>query len=962
MADRNLVLQLLITAKDQASSVFGKVFSALNDATNVIASTVREAFSNLFGGGLDSAAAFEQQLNAVAAKGGYTAAELEKLRAAADQIGAQFGVSGLEAAKGMEVLAAAGLKVNDVITTLPQVMALARLEGTSLDATATKLADSLSVMGLGFEHAGRMADVLAQGANITLSSASQLGDALTLAGGAAKNYGLDLEQAVAALDLLHKNGIKGSEAGNALKNILLQLLDPTSQASQAIEALGGNARDFESVLEALRPQTEAAKNAILKFGTEAAPALFALRKEGVQGMAEFTSQLRNAAGAAQTASDTMSGGLNKALEALSAAWETLKRNLLTPLLEPLTRQAQALTSRLNDLAQSPAIRQFGEVIAAAAKTGLDWLNRLATEGVGALQRFTGGLSFAAITQKVSDAKENLTRLIGAGLDATAAKFREVATGIVQTSTQLVVDIKTGLIGLLDGIRQLPIVQGEAFDKLTASIRTLKQGLPELAAVAKAAGEQSAAAQQDYNAALKRTEQAYSDLKTGAGEYERSVREGAARMGVSEQEYIDYIKQHGVELEKVIPIEVERFQAVTAAQAELIQQTQKKNEVDQAGFDLAKTLAAAGIDAAEIKRIEALAAGDLTTALQIEAEQRQAATAATQDQADADQARTESAAQATAETQRAAEAEKQHAEQVKQLANAAAVFYSTLSQKAAQAWSYWDGLYFAVQAVSEPVFETGNAFDQLAEKVRSNADNMYINLALASASIERAFFAQKKVLTDYAGQLETAGYWMDRLAEKTQAGTVTMQDVALATRAADQELGYLDEQDLEQLRGAIGDANAQLRQMQEEAQSAQDRLAELNAEIAKERGDTTTADRLRLELEQRQALADLESQLAEARAANNRELIALYEEQKRKLQELYDLKERNLRQEQQTSAAASAASAASAAQPTSSRTGGGGSGVSIVVNAPNARLLDDQFVAILARRLAPEFSNINRRLS
>ena len=74
-----------------------------------------EAFSNLFDGGLDSAAAFEQQMNAVATKGGYTAAELTKLRTAADQIGAAFGVSGLDAAKGMGLLAAAGLKTGDVI-------------------------------------------------------------------------------------------------------------------------------------------------------------------------------------------------------------------------------------------------------------------------------------------------------------------------------------------------------------------------------------------------------------------------------------------------------------------------------------------------------------------------------------------------------------------------------------------------------------------------------------------------------------------------------------------------------------------------------------------------------------------------------------------------------------------------------------------------------------------------------
>ncbi|MDG4553606.1 MAG: hypothetical protein P9E24_05085 [Candidatus Competibacter sp.] len=65
MADRNLVLQLLITAKDAASGVFATVFRALNDSTNVIATHVREAFSNLFGGTVDSAAVFEQQLSNV---------------------------------------------------------------------------------------------------------------------------------------------------------------------------------------------------------------------------------------------------------------------------------------------------------------------------------------------------------------------------------------------------------------------------------------------------------------------------------------------------------------------------------------------------------------------------------------------------------------------------------------------------------------------------------------------------------------------------------------------------------------------------------------------------------------------------------------------------------------------------------------------------------------------------------
>ncbi len=913
MADRPLLLQLLITARDDATAVFSKLFSFLDRTTSATANLLREQFVNLFGGGIESAANFEQQMLAVAAKGGYTAAELEKLRQAADQIGAAFGVNSLEAAKGMEILAAAGLKVEDIISTLPKVMALARLEGISLDAAATKLADSLSVMGLGFEHAGRMADVLAQGANITLSSATQLADALTGVGGAAKSYGLSLEQTVAVLDLLHKNGIKGAMAGTALSAVLMQLLNPASKASAAIAGLGGNAADFESVLRVLTPQTELTKSAILTFGETAIPALFALRQEGVAGMTEFTQSLKNAAGAAQTATDTMSGGLNNALTALSAAWDAIKKNLLTPLLEPLTQQATRLTSQLNDLAGSQGIRQFGEVIAASAQTALNWLNRLAKEGLAAIQQFSGGLDLQGIAQKVTDAKDNIVALLGAGLDTAAAKFREVAAGMVQTTTRLVVDIKTGLIGLLDAIRQLPIVQGEAFDRLSASIKSLRQGLPELAAVAKAAAAQSARAQLDYNAALERTQQAYQDLEAGAGAYERSVREGAAHMGLSEQEYIRYLQQHGVELQKLIPIELNRFQAVTQVQAELLQQTEQQKKVDLETVDIEKILQAAGVDDLEIKRQQALAAGDFTGALKIEAEQRKATGDAIEKNTQATQA--DSAAQQenikVVDTSRQA-LQRTNAiiadtrKQMEALSETTKRFYDVQFTLALQQ----AGMEGAFEANRQAMANFNADLSASSEKLADYAEAFNKAVDLEQQGLERMAFAMNgfakidAAVEIASGRAQQAYYQQAAAAEQLRVSieTMSVSNVTAATqlnqaaRMAESGFKFLDEEDLSGLRQSIADASNRMRELQEETKSAQERLLALNAEIAAERGDTATSERLKLQLEQQQALADLEIKLAEARTANNNELIRLYEEQERKLQTLYTLKEKNLEQD------------------------------------------------------------------
>ena len=77
-------------------------------------------------------------------------------------------------------------------------------------------------------------------------------------------------------------------------------------------------------------------------------------------------------------------------------------------------------------------------------------------------------------------------------------------------------------------------------------------------------------------------------------------------------------------------------------------------------------------------------------------------------------------------------------------------------------------------------------------------------------------------------------------------------IAQATRAAGGELAMLDEEDLSGLQSALDEAKQKLQEPQDEANAARDRLSELNAELAREQGDTDTADQLELELAKRAA--------------------------------------------------------------------------------------------------------------
>jgi len=194
------------------------------------------------------------------------------------------------------------------------------------------------------------------------------------------------------------------------------------------------------------------------------------------------------------------------------------------------------------------------------------------------------------------------------------------------------------------------------------------------------------------------------------------------------------------------------------------------------------------------------------------------------------------------------------------------------------------------------YEQQGAFTQHAK----GWDGWAAGTARAAQEVKQAYETQKAAITGMDDALkqfnETGIYNANVQQAMIQAGG----DLA-------SQFDLMDQQSFDNLRGSLEQANQKLRDMQQEAQDAADRLAELNAEIAAERGDTATADRLKLELQQRQALADIDAKIREAEMQGNTTLLAALEEQRRKLEELYALKERNLekdiqsRQEQEQSA-------------------------------------------------------------
>lgn len=331
MAD--LITRIIINARDNASATLGSIQeNAGKLATALAAYFTFDTFKDL----VNSAAKFEKELDAVAAKGGYTSEEMKKLSEFATTVGVEFGRSGTEAAQGLTILAGAGLSASEAMKALPSVLAVSASESVSMEVAASGLIATVGIMGLKFSDTARVADVLTKAANLSDASVVGLNESFKGVGAQAAAAGYTVEQTAAMLDVLAKYALKGEVAGTGLGATLTALNDPTSKARVELSKLGINTSDIGMAMDGMKKAGLSSASAILAFGDTAKTTVLALMKEGSPALKKFEEDLVSAGGASRQTAATMTSNFEGAKEKMFAVFENLKITLGTPILEPLT--------------------------------------------------------------------------------------------------------------------------------------------------------------------------------------------------------------------------------------------------------------------------------------------------------------------------------------------------------------------------------------------------------------------------------------------------------------------------------------------------------------------------------------------------------------------------------------------------------------------------------------------------
>jgi len=281
------------------------------------------AFAAILGNAFKTIKEFEQGLADLSAITGATGKDLDFLKNSAIDLGQKVEGGAKAVIEAYKLIASAKPELLSNVKALNQVteaaVTLAQAAGMELPEAATALTDALNQFGAGADEAQLFIDALANGAKFGSAEIPQLTEALLKFGAVARSSNISIQESAALVELLAENGLKGADAGTALRNVLLKISAPNALPKLAraefeklgisLQTLGDKAIPIQQKLELLKPLLKDNASIVKVFGLENATAAINVLSH-TERLAELTGQMKEVGTAEQQAAtrmDTLTG-------------------------------------------------------------------------------------------------------------------------------------------------------------------------------------------------------------------------------------------------------------------------------------------------------------------------------------------------------------------------------------------------------------------------------------------------------------------------------------------------------------------------------------------------------------------------------------------------------------------------------------------------------------------------------
>lgn len=451
------------------SATAGQKFKGFSSALNTVGSGLAKGVTlPLLGVGTAAvkvASSFDSAMSEVKAISGATGTQFTQLRDKAIEMGAKTKFSATESAEAFKYMAMAGWDTKDMLNSISGVMNLAAASGEDLGTVSDIVTDAMTAFGLAADGTTK---VLKNGYNVEVSNAEHFSDVLAEASsrsntnvslmGATFKYvapiagamGYSIEDTAVAIGLMANAGIKGEQAGTALRSTITRLVKPTKESGTAMDALGisvtnsdGSMKSLDNILKQVRgsmsglTEDQKASYAAMLAGQEGMSGLLAIVNASDEDYQKLSESIQNCTGASQEMADTMQDNLGGAVTLLKSALESAGITIgerLTPYIRELAEWITGLVEKFNSLSdsQQDLIVKIGLILTAIAPAML-----IGLKVITVISKIVGAIKFLLVaiqpvTMAVLQLKAGMTvaELAMEGFPAIALKIASAISFLV----------------------------------------------------------------------------------------------------------------------------------------------------------------------------------------------------------------------------------------------------------------------------------------------------------------------------------------------------------------------------------------------------------------------------------------------------------------------------------------------------------------------------------------------------
>lgn len=296
---------------------------------------------------------FEDGMARVQAVTNATQVEFQMMEQEALKWGSTTRYTATESANSLENLTRNGLSATQATAALGPTLQLAQANTIGLAEAADITTNVMNGFGLEVKDTGRVNDVLSSTAAHSATNISMLAEAEKNAAPFGHSLGQSIEEVNAALGVLADVGIKGSDAGTAIRMVLMGLASPTAKQQKAFKQLGVDISEsslrsegLTKTLEKLRDSgvMKAANSAELLgdiFGRRVAPQAMALLNN-IDGLKAKLDILNNSQGTAARMFEQSYSNMSNSIYGIQSAWEHLLISIGQAADNPLVAVTEAI--------------------------------------------------------------------------------------------------------------------------------------------------------------------------------------------------------------------------------------------------------------------------------------------------------------------------------------------------------------------------------------------------------------------------------------------------------------------------------------------------------------------------------------------------------------------------------------------------------------------------------------------